>query len=156
MKDLIDSLPSADSAEYLLDTCFIIHAIESGRVKHLADFCAQHRVAMSSFNLEELVHVAHRLKGTEDHHIREFLKSGKLGRIDIPVHPGDREAEKSFVGSFDERILHLVPDPSDAVLFVLALRIGAGVLTRDRHHIFTALAENFSEKTHTKVLNNFP
>jgi predicted nucleic acid-binding protein len=156
MKDLITALPSASGAEYLLDTCFLIHAVESGRVKQLSEFCSSHKVAMSSFNLEELVHVAHRLKGTEDHHIREFLKSGKISRIDVPVHPGEREAEKAFVKSFDERILHLVPDPSDAVLFVLALKIGATILSRDRHHIFTALAENFSAHTSTKILNNFP
>lgn len=156
MKELIVSLPTALRVDYLIDTCFLIHAFEGGHSKQMLEFCSSKKVGMSSFNLEELDHVSHRLKGTEDHHIREFLKSGKLFRIDVPVHPGDREGEMSFVEAYDHEILRRVPDPSDAVLLVLALKMGANILSRDRHHVFTALAENYSEAKGIEILNVFP
>ncbi|MBW2968399.1 hypothetical protein KY362_08015, partial [Candidatus Woesearchaeota archaeon] len=71
------------------------------------------------------------------------------------VSPGDREGEKSYVQRFDPEILRLVPDASDAVLLVLALKIRADVLTKDKHHLFTTAAENYLKEYGVRVEKEF-
>lgn len=156
MQELIDGLERNSKVDYLLDTCFLFYSLEHGHTKKLLDFCGSHSVGMSSFNLSEVDHVHHRLKGTMNHHLRDFLKQKVVSCVPVGVVPGDRDGERKYVAEFDEKLLHIVPDASDAVLFVQALRVGANVLTRDKHHLFTAVAENYSEKYGIEVLNEIP
>lgn len=156
MQQLIDALPEAKEAEYLLDTCFVLYELDRGHTKRLEELCRERPVAMTSFNLAELEHVSHRLDGTRNHRLRDFLKRARLGRVDVAVAPGDWDGERSYVSAIDPHILELVPDASDAVLFAAAVRIGASVLTRDRHHVFTAAAENYANSHSISVLNTFP
>lgn len=156
MKEIIEQLPTSTKADYLLDTCFIIYEFQRGNQKHLEKFCEENKVGICSFNLEELDHVSKKLPGPISRHLRDFLKDANVSNIPVDVHPGQRDAERSYVESFDPKVLHLVPDASDAVLFVLALKIKADVLTRDKHHIFTAIADNYSDDYGVKVLNKLP
>lgn len=153
MQELVDSLDVCSGAEYLIDTCFLIHSFEIGKVHELEALCQQHKVAMSSFNLHELVLKHHKLHGTVSHHIRDFLKKKLIYNIPIDVQPGERDKERDFVQQFDSRILEIVRDPSDAIILVLALKLHANILTRDKHHLFTTGAENYLQEYGIKVLN---
>jgi len=153
MQELVDSLDVCSGAEYLIDTCFLIHAFEAGKVHELEALCQQHKVAMSSFNLHELVLKHHKLHGTLSHHIRDFLKKKMISNIHIGIEPGERFKEKDFVNQFDPKILQIVRDPSDAIILVLALKLRANILTRDKHHLFTTGAENYLHEYGIQVLN---
>ncbi len=155
MQELVDSLEITEKVDYFLDTCFLLYAIEKDHTKKLVSFCKSHSVGMSSFNLAELVHVHHRLNGTLNHHLRDFLKLKIVSCVPVCVAPGDRAGERAYVGAFDPKLLHVVPDASDAVLLVQALRIGAKVLTKDKHHLFTTVAENYSEKCGIEIMKEF-
>jgi len=123
-----------------LDTCFLIDAAERGRLSELNG----RRVAVTSFNVEELVHVSHRLHDKTREALRRFLKGHPaLTLVDVPVHPGERETERTFVSSVDPRLLEKVPDASDAVLIAAAIATRSDVLTKDKHHLFTVVLENF-------------
>ncbi|MFC1740920.1 PIN domain-containing protein [Nanoarchaeota archaeon] len=156
MKELISALEEGSDVDYLLDTCFVLFMIERGHTHKLESFCENNKVGMSSFNLAEIDHVHRGLKGTVNHHLRDFLKKRLIVNVLVDVRPGEREREKEYVSDFDEDFLRLVRDPSDAVLLVQALRLHATVLTRDKHHIFTAVAENYVGQYGISVLNDFP
>jgi predicted nucleic acid-binding protein len=74
----------------------------------------------------------------------------------MAVSPGDREGERKFIQDFDNELFGIIPDPSDAVLLVAALRTKTNVLTRDKHHLFTTKLENYISEAGIKVYNNFP
>ena len=156
MKELIDELEKTDRVSYLIDTCFFVNVFTSGKVKELVTFCKENKVGMSSFNLEEFNHIHHNLQGHTTHHVRDFLKEKIMFNSPVNVEPGNRESERKYVELFDDKILSVISDPSDAVLFVQAIKTQADILTKDRHHIFTAAAENYSEEYNIKVLNEFP
>ena len=156
MKELIDSLEKTDRVNYLIDTCFFVNVFTSRNVKELVNFCKENKVGMSSFNLEEFNHIHHNLQGHIVHHVRDFLKEKIMFNSPVNVTPGNKEAERVYVESFDDKILSVISDPSDAVLFVQAIKTQADILTKDRHHIFTAAAENYSEEYNIKVMNEFP
>ena len=156
MKELFDSLPKSGQVDYLLDTCFIFHIFNKDKIKPIVNFCKNNKVGITSFNLEELDYNHHKMKGHTLHHLRDFLKLKIISRVDVLVHPGNVNAEKEYVSDFDPKILDIVNDPSDAVMFVAALKIGANILTKDKHHVFTAAAENYSSKYNVQVLNNLP
>ncbi len=122
----------------LLDTCFIISSLS-----HHKGFSGSKRIATTSFNVEELLHVNHRLGHELKSRMRKFFKDTDLLVLDVPVSPGDREAERSFVLSVDDRLLANVPDPSDAVLMAVAIKTGSIVVTKDKHHLFTEKLEEF-------------
>lgn len=144
MKALFDNLPRCSLTSMrnslLLDTCFIIDSVEHHR---LADLLV-HSVAITSFNVEELLHVTRHLHDKVKEALRHFFNTHKDIRIlEIPVHPGDRDSEHSFVAGVDERLLKVVADPSDAVLIATAIATKSDVLTKDKHHLFTVKLENF-------------
>lgn len=155
MQQLIDALEESEKVDYLLDTCFFVHVFEKNYVKDLVRLCREHRVGMSEFNLREFLNMHHVLHGTMNHHIRNFLKQKLLFRVPFPIHPGDKEAERRYVCDFDEAILKIVRDPSDAILLVQAIRMRASILTRDKHHLFTTLAEGYSHLYCLQILNEF-
>ena len=156
MKELIDDLEKTDNVEHLLDTCFFVNCFKTDKVKKLIEFCEQNNVGMSSFNLEEFSFIHHHFKGHMNHHVRDFFKRKILKCVPVSVSPGNHEAEREYVKKFDEEILRIVTDASDAVVFALSAKINAVLLTKDKHHIFTANAENYLNKYNINVLNEFP
>jgi len=159
MKELLQNIRRLSLVEarglILLDTCFVINLLEHH--KHL-DKLKDKSLGMTSFNVEELLHVEHKLKSEDKRMIRNFLKHPKFCIVEIPVHPGNREEEVSFVKSVDEELLKEVRDPSDAVLIAAAIKTRSIVLTKDKHHLFTCALESFLEKYSLKVykdLNSF-
>lgn len=156
MQELIDSLDRSSGVDYLIDTSFLLHMVKEEQTHHLIDFCKSNKVGISSFNLAEIDKVHHKLDGTVNHHLRDFLKQKLVSCVPVEVKPGDWAGERNYVRGFDEKMLKLIPDASDAVLLVLALKIKANVLTRDKHHIFTTSAENYLKYYGIEVLNGLP
>ncbi len=159
MKELLQNIKRIkleDTKNFiLLDTCFVINILEHH--KHL-DKLKDKNLGITSFNVEELLHVEHRLKNEDKRMIRNFLKHPNFCIIEIPVHPGNREEEKRFVESVDKDLLKNIHDPSDAVLIAVAIKTKSIVLTKDKHHLFTVVLENFLEKYSLEVykdLNSF-
>ena len=102
-----------------LDTCFIIDSLSHpDKVSRLLKIG---KLALTSFNVEELMHVEHRLHHEIRKNMRLFLRHDDFKIVDIPVHPGSPESEKSFVRGIDNDLLLNVPDPSDAVLIAAAI-----------------------------------
>ncbi|MBL7101089.1 MAG: PIN domain-containing protein [Nanoarchaeota archaeon] len=152
MKELLKDIKkiSLEDAKnlILLDTCFVIDILKHH--KHLDEF-KDKNIAITSFNLEELLYIEHKLGHETKKMIRNFLKHSKFCILEIPVHPGNREEEREFVKSTDENLLKKVHDPSDAVLVAAAIKTNSIVLTKDKHHIFTVELEEFLKKYHLKV-----
>lgn len=152
MKELLQNIKKIKLEEaknlILLDTCFVINILEHH--KHL-DKLKDKSLGMTSFNVEELLHVEHRLKRGDKKVIRNFLKHPKFCIVDLPVHPGDKEGETNFVKSVDEDLLKEVHDPSDAVLIAVAIKTKSTVLTKDKHHLFTIVLEEFLKRYDIKV-----
>ena len=156
MQEIIDALEKSFSVNYLIDTCFLIHMLENNQAHHLLRFCQSKRAGISSFNLEELNKIHHKLERNVKHRLRTFLKEKAVCCVPVEVRPGEWTAERNYVRGFDDKLLKTVPDASDAVLLVLALKIKANVLTRDKHHIFTTQAENYLKYYGIEVLNSLP
>lgn len=158
MKELFDKLPEVEgTVDYLLDTCFLFYVLDHHLEKRLVEFCNANVVGLSSFTVEEFVHHHHHMSHEVKTRIRHLLNNGvSLKMVDVAVSPGNPEGERSFVSSVDAKLLSIIPDPSDAVLFATALKYDADVITRDKHHLFTTALENYSGQKGIKVLNNFP
>jgi len=122
----------------LLDTCFIINFLA-----HHKGFSRAVKLATTSFNIEELLHVEHRMNHDLKSRLKRFFRDTDLLIVDVPVSPGSREAECEFVNSVDGKLLANVPDPSDAVLMAVAIKTGSVVVSRDKHHLFTQKLESF-------------
>jgi len=153
MKGLLLNLNRTDLVHarnmILLDTCFVISLMEQREsLAHLARF---DNIAITSFNLEELMHVEHKLDHDTRRRLRSFLKDGNFIVLDMDVHPGDRQAERDFVSSVDRELLKVIHDPSDAILLAAAIKTRSTVLTKDKHHLFTVQLENFLRTYALKV-----
>jgi len=147
MKELFDSLEHVSSGEnyIFLDTCFLFDLFDRGK-----SLVKGYNYAVSSFNMEELLAVSHRLH-KDKVQLRKLLKKHSFVVYDIDVHIGDFESEKKFVMKVDKELLKLIPDASDAVLLALAVKTKSNVLTKDKHHLFTVVLENFIAKYGIKV-----
>jgi len=156
MKELIEALEKSTEIDYLIDTCFLIDIFHKNKTKDLINFCINNRVGITSFNFDELLHIHYKFPGHVNHQIRGFLKQKKIYMIEINVEPGQYEQERKFVEAFDSEILKIIHDPSDAVLFVAGLKLRAHILTKDKHHIFRAAAENFSHKYGIEIYKELP
>ena len=134
----------------LIDTCSIINLFENNKESILLN----EDVAVCSFNKDELIKITHRHSINEHlrHRIRKFFEKNNINIVYIPVTPGNVLEEKVFVESIDNELLKLIPDPSDAVLAACAVKQKASIITRDRHHLYTARLENFFNKQGIKVL----
>jgi len=151
MKELFDRFPrvSIDNADrsILLDTCFLIATLE--HPDHYTGLLTLKNKAMTSFNVEELLKVEHH---KEKHTLHKFLKEvDDFTIIDVPVHPGEWEKEKSFVESIKPEIMQHCRDTSDAVLLATAVKTHSIILTKDAHDIFNAFLENFMNTEGIKV-----
>lgn len=133
----------------LIDTCSIINLFENNKEDVLLD----KDIAVCSFNKDELTKITHRHSINEHlrHRIRKFFEKNSINIVYIPVTPGNELEEKVFVESIDNELLKLIPDPSDAVLAACAARHKADIVTRDRHHLYTAKLENFFNRQGIKV-----
>jgi len=146
MKELFDSLEHVNNGSYvLLDTCFIFDLLDRN-YSLLKGF----DYAITSFTAEELVKVSHKLS-KDKAKLRALIKKHSIVVLDIPVHVGDWDGEKNYVKSVDKEILKIVPDASDAVLLAAAVKTHSIVLTKDKHHLFTVILENFLNKYGIKV-----
>ncbi|MBN1274706.1 PIN domain-containing protein [Candidatus Woesearchaeota archaeon] len=158
MKEIFDSLKrTGKNGLVLLDTCFLIDEFHHHREKELAEAAKIRQVAITSFNAEELVHVLHhKVKDTSvKDRVRKFFKEQEdIKILEIPVHPGDQEAEMKYVREIDPYLAQDVPDPSDAVLVAAAIRTRSVVVTKDKHHLFTALLENYLTRWGLKVVKS--
>ena len=156
MKELFEALPKVTSADYILDTCFVYYVFEHQKEKELIDFCNDNSVAISSFTVEEILYHSKDVNHIVRNRLRHLIKNNiLLGVIDIPVHPGNFDEEIGYVVGVDERLLHLIPDHSDAVIAALAVRIHAHLITRDKHHLFTVVLEDYFKNKGLEVKNNF-
>ena len=133
----------------LIDTCAIINLFENNNEKELLN----DDVAVCSFNKEELVNITHRHSINDHlrHRMRKFFRESKVKIVDVPVSPGNRIEEKVYVDSINTELLKVIPDPSDAVLAACALRNKADIVTKDRHHLYTAKLENLFNRFNIKV-----
>lgn len=153
MKELIADLLTLDLSHarnfLLLDTSFFVFCMEQkDREEKLLSLPM---IAMTSFNLEELVHIDRNLSHITRKNIRDFIKAGKMTAISIDVHPGDWKSEKEFVRQADPLLLAKIADPSDAVLLAVAIKTHSSVLTKDKHHLFTVVLENFVKQYDIRV-----
>lgn len=157
MKELFDSLPRITHADYFIDTCFLYYIFEHQKDKEFRIFCDENIVALTSFNIGEVLFHSHDVNHVFREHFRKFLKGdGRIFRYEMSVVPGDRDGEKKFIQDFDNDLFGIIPDPSDAVLLVAAIKTKTNVLTRDKHHLFTTKLENYISDAGIKVYNNFP
>lgn len=159
MRELLERRPTLslyDRADFLLDTCFFVWTFDHHKEHDLLSLIEHYRVAMTTFNYEELMHIEHKLKSHTKENIRHFLrKDRKLFTLSIPVHPGSWQMEHEFVVETLPEMDRNIHDPSDAVLLAAAVRVHAYVLTRDKHDIFNAHVENFMQKRDIKVFNSY-
>jgi len=140
MRELFDSFEKVGYERkglVLLDTCFVFDLLDREK-----DLLKGYPYALSSFTVDELVHVGHKLHKMKKR-LRRFLSSHDFMVVDTPVHPGDMKGEKAYVNSIDPHLLEHIADPSDAVLLAVALQTRAIVLTKDKHHLFTTDLVNY-------------
>lgn len=159
MKELFNKLPrlSGQHIDFLVDTCFLFFIFQHGLVKEFKNFCSLHTVAITSFNAEEFAFHSHDVSSDIRVHFRSFVKSKpKFLYVPSPVSPGDRDGEKNYILAFDPLLLILIPDPSDAVLVVEAIKLHANIFTRDKHHLFTTVLNNYLDEKGIEVYNNLP
>lgn len=141
--------------KYFLDTCFIFHMLGQ-HSKELIEFCNSSNVYIISFNLDEIDYLLHKMPHEIKIRWRDFVKDAKLSSLEVPVKPGNKDDEKKYVSSFDPKLLEVIPDPSDAVLLVAAVKNRANVITRDKHHLFTVDLENYLNGYGIQVYNGLP
>lgn len=156
MRELVNSIKriSIDDARnfILLDTSFIINILEHH--KHL-NLLKDYTLGVTSFNMEEILYIEHKLEHEDKKIIKKFLKHPLFYIVEIPVHPGNYDEERKFVNSVDEELLKTVSDPSDAVLIATAIKTRSTVMTKDKHHLFTTTLEEFLKRYNLKVYKDF-
>lgn len=153
MKELIENLKhisfSSARSFVLLDTCFLANVFEHAeRTKELLKL---KNLAMISFNAEEFIHIEKNLPHETRKMARKVFSDKNITIIDIDVHPGEWQTEKKFVNSIEPMLLKKIADASDAVLIAAAISTRSDVLTKDRHHIYTAALENLANEYKIKV-----
>lgn len=156
MKELFNKFPRLtlnDNIDYLIDTCFFIYIFEHHKEKEFSNFLKENKCAMTSFNVEELIHISHKISDDTRHKIRKFLHDKTLSILEVPVHPGNPGQEHQFIKSISPELDATEHDPSDAVLLAAAIKTKANILTRDKHDIFNVKLENFLREYNIAVYN---
>ncbi len=137
--------------EWLVDTCVLIRGWEAKGASHIVFkrlVSNSPDLGLTDFTLKELKKRAprHLYKVVVEH-----VSSDKI--LPTGVSPGEWGKEKNYLIRFDPELLELIPDPSDAVLIAAAEHYRLrGVITLDRHHLYTAKLENYLEKKGLEVL----
>lgn len=138
----------------LVDSSFLFYMFERpDKLKEFFYVMKKHpyRFGLTSFNLEEIFFVYEKKKVSPEirREFRSFFKLGPMiAVVDVPVSPGSADPEKKFVEFFDPEILKLCRDISDAVLVGTAIHTLSDILTKDKHHIFTTVLENYVESSY--------
>jgi len=153
MKEIFEKLPVTKDADILFDTCFLVWCFEHDKIKDLEALCKKKKCAITSFNAEELIFISKNLSQKAKEGIRHFFHKKSVFLLQIPVSPGNPDAEHSFVKSILPKLDTVEHDPSDAVILAAGIKIHANILTRDKHDIFNARLENFLEENGIKVEN---
>ncbi len=160
MKELLQNLECIEVSQAqgytLIDTCYLIHIFEHHeKIKQFKEQLQEGKYAITSFNIEELMHVEHKLNKKIKEEIRKFLKEKEeIDIITIDVHPGDRASEEEYVRSINPELIHIMhEDISDGVLFATAIQIGADIITRDKHHLYNQIAEKFANEHNIDIRN---
>lgn len=164
MKELLENLETIEIKESngytLIDTCAFIHIFEHhDKISKFKKSISKGKFGLTSFNVEELIHIEHRLHDNIKTEIRHFLKNEKknydgLKIINIDVHPGNINSEKEFIASVDMELLKIMSqDYSDGVLFATAVKIGGDIITRDKHHIYNQIAETYANNHNIDIRN---
>jgi predicted nucleic acid-binding protein len=157
MKELFATLKRTNKNDLLLlDTCFLIDAFEKHKEHELLELAKRKEVAITSFNIEELEHVIKKVKDRSvKERLRMFVKEKPpICVLEIEVHPGNEEAEKKYVADIDPYLAQDIPDPSDAVLVATAIRTRSVVLSKDKHHLFTVLLENYLHRWGLRIVKD--
>lgn len=153
--ELLESIHPEDARDkktVLLDTSFLIYELNRD-VKALKEFCAENNVLMADFNLIELSNVEkhnHSIKRKA----KKFFEERIIRKIVTSINPGEWEKERKYALETDPDLLRYVHDASDAVLVAAAIKSNSDILTRDKHHLFTAELENKLSEYNTKVFND--
>lgn len=161
MKEIFDTMPHVTAEElsqtgnaFLVDTCFLIHALEGHQGK-LLRLMHDHQLVLTSFTLQEFDFIRHRIDEKVRERARAFFRHQTMAILDIPPHPGDRKGEERYVNSVQPSLLQNISDPSDAVLAAAGIAAHASILTRDRHHLYTARLENHLKNNDIAVYKDF-
>ncbi|MBU0666795.1 MAG: PIN domain-containing protein [Nanoarchaeota archaeon] len=156
MRELFNQLEKKtleDKLDYLIDTCFFIWIFEHQKDKQFEKFIEENECAITSFNAEELVYIEHKINHYAKDRLRKFLHNTKLKLLEVPANPGNADSEHLFVKSVLPELDTIEHDPSDSVILAAAIKVGANVLTRDKHDIFNTRLENFLQEYKIKVFN---
>ncbi len=151
----LDSVSAEDARSkrsVLLDTSFLVYMLEKNPTA-LSAFCEDFFVLMTDFNLLELANMEKHNHGVK-RLAKKFLETKPLKMLLTGINPGDWEGEKRFASNADPGLLKHVHDPSDAVLVAAAIRSKSYVLTRDKHHLFTAELENKISEYNIRIFND--
>ncbi|MBW3020231.1 PIN domain-containing protein [Candidatus Woesearchaeota archaeon] len=137
---------------YALDTCFLVWLFENHKENNLLKW----DYVITSFNYEELMHIEHRHKVGPHikNSVRKFEKKNKLNIVPVPVSPGHRLEEISYISDVNPKILNYIKDPSDAVLAAFCTQKNYDLVTRDKHDIYKASNENFFDFKILKTIKN--
>ncbi|MEM4711113.1 MAG: PIN domain-containing protein [Candidatus Woesearchaeota archaeon] len=150
MREIFDKQPHLEISSVknyvLLDTCFFINTFENQKAHKLRELMNFKSVAITSFNVDEFLLIAHSVDERIRENVRRFLKRNNIYILNIDVKPGDRSKEVSFIRNADIGLLNEVSDPSDAVLVAAAILTQSTILTKDKHHLFTTKLENYLNK----------
>jgi predicted nucleic acid-binding protein len=139
---------------FLVDTCVLINGFKevSGAAQRIVRAMQAQDdgfLAITDFNLHEL---ERRGEHQVVRKVKEAIASGKVPLYSIGVAPGDWTGEKAFERLIDPALVRLVEDPSDAVLIAAAEKFRAeGVITQDRHHLYTSKLWGYLEERHIKL-----
>ena len=160
MKELLQNLDmiTVNQAEgfTLIDTCAFIHVFEHHeKIKEFKNKLKEGSYAITSFNIEELMHVEHKLNKKVKEEIRKFLKQKEdIEIVEVDVHPGDREGEKRYIADIDTELIKIEHnDLSDGVLFATAVKIKGDIITRDKHHLYNQIAETYANEHNVNIRN---
>lgn len=155
MKELFSKLKKVENAVWLLDTCFLYWVFIHQKEHQLVLFCETNDVAVTTFTRDEVLFHAHDVPHQFRERFRKCVKNGlRLGLVEVDVSPGNPKDEVRFTHEIDPQLIQLVPDHSDAVIAAAAVKLGANILTRDKHHLFTVELENYFRSKGLEVRNN--
>jgi predicted nucleic acid-binding protein len=156
MKELFEHLTQTTVPQILLDTCFVYWVFEHQHEKQLIDLSQNFVVALTTFTIEELLYHSHHVNEHVRSRLRKELKNKKLNlyKYNQPVHPGNPQQEKEYIQLNQPELLELIPDNSDSILVIAGIQTKANILTRDKHHLFTAQLNNFLLEKEIQVYTN--
>ena len=156
MKELFETLLETTNPQILVDTCFLYWVFEHQHEKQFRDLCTTHLVALSTFNIEEFLYHAHHVNEHVRSRLRKELKDNQLRLYKLiqDVHPGNPQEEYDYIKRNQPDLLELIPDNSDSILVIAGIQTKAHILTKDKHHLFTAQLNNYLLEKGIQIYKN--